>query len=406
MKSKKVKNRICMLQDEHGLERFSEGSKGEVAVDYFRELFKSSDPENTDDLFDDFVPRVTEDMNHLLTAPVTDLEIKQAVSSIKGGSGAGPDGSNGKFYQQHWSIVGPTICSEIKEFFRSGIFPQEWNFTNICLIPKISNPTKMSDMRPISLCSVHYKIISKILCSRLKRILPEVISDTQGAFVLGRLITDNVIISHELVHALRTNGPAAAEYMAIKTDMSKAYDRVEWCFLEKLMVKLGFNSKWVSWIMRCVTSVTYSVLVNERAHGFIKPERGIRQGDPLSPFLFILCAEALVNILNKVERNGNLHGVKASDSGPKVHHLLFADDSLLMCKANREESSELKRCLEVYGKASGQVINFQKSSIIFGAKVALSSREEVKNCLNIEKKVGKVHTLACLNASMVPKYNC
>lgn len=389
VKSKKVKNRIFMLLDENGVEQFSEGSKGTIAVDYFRDMFTSSAPQDLDSVLDTIDQRVSPAMNILLTAPVHEEEIRRAVFSIKGGSGAGSDGFNGKFYQQNWSVVGPAVSSEIKNFFRWGVFPSEWNFTNICLIPKVANPTKMSEMRPISLCSVHYKIISKILCGRLKQILPDLISETQGAFVSGRLISDNVIIAHEMVHALRTNASAASEFMAVKTDMSKAYDRVEWKFLEMLMEKLGFNLQWIKWVMYCVTSVTYAVLINETAHGLIKPERGIRQGDPLSPFLFILCAEALVSLLKRAEEKCDLTGVRASVSGPAIHHLLFADDSLLLCKANKEESSELKRCLQEYGRASGQSINYQKSSIIFGAKVPPEIRTEVKDCLNIQKEGGE-----------------
>lgn len=137
-----------------------------------------------------------------------------------------------------------------------------------------------------------------------------------------------------MVHALRTNVAASEDFMAVKTDMSKAYDIVEWCFLEKLMEKLGFDSQWIKWIMYCVSSVTYSVLINDKSHDFIKLEREIIQGDPLSPFLFIICVEALVNLLNKFEARGDLSGERASASGPVVHLFLFVDDSLLLCKAN------------------------------------------------------------------------
>lgn len=402
VKNKKVKNRIHMLLDDHGCERFSEGSKGEVAVDYFRKMFLSSQPTDLEDIFEDFSPRVSSAINLELVAPISDIEIKHAVFNIKGSSGPGADGFNGKFYQENWNIVGPAITLEIKEFFRTAVFPPEWNFTNICLIPKIPNPTKMTDMRPISLCSVHYKIISKILCSRLKRFLPDLISDTQGAFVSGRLISDNVIIAHEMVHALRTYAKASTEFMAIKTDMSKAYDRVEWKFLETLLIKMGFDSLWIRWIMYCVTSVSFAVIINDNAYGFFKPERGIRQGDPLSPFLFILCTEALIHVLNRAERRGGITGMKASASGPAVHHLLFADDSLFMCKATKEESVEMKRCLQLYGSASGQVINYQKSSIIFGGKVDNQCREEVRRCLEIDKEGGEGTYLGlpeCFNGS-------
>lgn len=192
-----------------------------------------------------------------------------------------------------------------------------------------------------------------------------------------------------MVHGLRTNGMVDKEFMAIKTDMSKAYDRVEWNFLEVLMEKMGFARVWIRWIMMCVSSVSYSVLINGNSHGFIKPERGIRQGDPLSPFLFILCAEALVHCLNHSEENGQLHGIRISSSGPSVHHLLFADDSLLLCKANTVEALEIVRCLQLYGDASGQMINKQKSSIIFGSHVPLATKDAVKQTLGIDQEGGE-----------------
>lgn len=160
-------------------------------------------------------------------------------------------------------------------------------------------------MRPISLCSVQYKIISKILCNRLKLIHPDIISETQGAFVAGRLISDSILIAHEMMHSLKANDRVFDSFMAVKTDMPKAYDRVEWNFLEILMEKMGFDHVWIRWIMACVRSVSFSILMNGNEHGFIKSERGIRQGDPLSPFHFILCAEAL----NEAETDGRLQGI-------------------------------------------------------------------------------------------------
>lgn len=153
--------------------------------------------------------------------------------------------------------------------------PASWNHTQLCLISEDPSDVTKSEMQPISLCSVHYKIIDKILCERLKRILPEIISETQGAFVSERSITDNILLAHEMVHALMTNSSVSDGYMAIKTDMSKAYDRLEWCFFQKLLEKLGFDEMWINWIMSCVTTVTYSVLLNGRAHGYIKPTRGL-----------------------------------------------------------------------------------------------------------------------------------
>ncbi|KAG7552930.1 Reverse transcriptase domain [Arabidopsis thaliana x Arabidopsis arenosa] len=246
----------------------------------------------------------------------------------------------------------------------------------------------MTDLRPISLCSVIYKIVSKVLCARLKCFLPDIVSDTQGAFVSGRLISDNILLAHEMVHALRTNPSCDEDFIAIKTDMSKAYDRVEWNFLEELMIRLGFDIKWIQWVMWCVRSVSYSVLINGASHGFIKPERGIRQGDPLSPFLFILCAEALVHIMNKAELEGRLTGMRLTPSCPSVQHLLFADDSFFLCQATLKECEEFLRCIHLYGAASRQEINFKKSAITYGKKLDPYMRRLISSFTGIDQEGG------------------
>lgn len=323
-----------------------------------------------------------------MSSPVTGEEIKRAAFSIKGDSTPGADGMSGYFYQASWNIIGPQVVSEVQRFFQTGHLPLDWNFTQICLIPKITNPSKMTDLRSISLCSVIYKIVSKVLCHRLKRFLPEIVSDTQGAFVSGRLISDNILLAHEMVHALCTNPGCDEDFLAIKTDMSKAYDRVEWNFLEELLIILGFDIKWVQWVMTCVRSVSYSVIVNGTSFGHIQPERGIRQGDPLSPFLFILCAKALVHIMNKAEREGRLTGMRLTQDSPSIQHLLFADDSLFLCHATLKECSEFLSCLTLYGKASGQEINFQKSAITFGKKLDPHMRRLLGLYTGIEQEGG------------------
>ena len=205
-------------------------------------------------------------MNDMLCKEVSAEEIRRAAFTVRGSSAPGEDGLTGTFYQKYWHIVGSQLITEIKGFFQSSVLPPGWNHVQLSLLPKIANPTQMSGMRPISLCSVQYKIISKIVCDGLKCILPDIISDTQGAFVQGRLISDNIIIAHEFVHGLRTNDSVARDFMAVKTDMSKTYDRVEWCFMEELLEKLGFNRTWIFWIMDCITSVSYSILLNGRSH--------------------------------------------------------------------------------------------------------------------------------------------
>ena len=292
------------------------------------------------------------------------------------------------FFQKLWGITVGEIFRSVKEFFSADILDARLNQTNICLIPKTDRPCEMTEFRPISLCNVSYKIISKIMSKRLKFFLPTLISETQSAFVAKRLITDNILVAQEVFHALRTNPSCKAKFVAIKTDMSKAYDRVEWSFLEALMCKLGFCDRWISWIHICISSVSYNVLINGEPKGNITPSRAIRQGDPLSLFLFIILNEALISQINGAEREGRITGLKVARDSPPISHLLFADDSLFFCKADTNQCRELMRIIEDYGKASGQQLNVAKSSVFFGSKISAELKNKIKGALGISRDGG------------------
>ena len=230
----------------------------------------------------------------------------------------GPNRFTASFYQKNWSTMGPEVCDVALYFLNTTHMDGLINATNIALIPKGNDPTSATEFRPISLCNVIYKIIAKVLANRLKVVLPNIISPFQSAFLAGRLITDNIIAAYETLHTMHTKMWSKVRFMGIKLDMSKAYDMVEWEFLEAIMCIMGFSERWISLIMECVRTVTYSVLVNGQAVGCITPSRGIRQGDPLSPYLFLLCAKALSSMLSKAERTRAITGVPTSKKGPKL----------------------------------------------------------------------------------------
>lgn len=229
------------------------------------------------------------------------------------------------------------VTAMVQKFFQTGELEAEINNTNICLIPKTLNAKRMCEYRPISLCNVASKVISKLMARRMKSVLPHIISETQAAFVERRLISDNILVAHELLHALSSDNKCSSEYIAIKTDISKAYDRVEWAFLDKAMKAMGFSEAWRGLIMSCVRSVRYQVLINGSPSGRIIPTRGLRQGDPLSPYLFVMCTEVLVQMLKRAEETKKISGLRVARRAPPVTHLLFANDSMMYCKGTEEE---------------------------------------------------------------------
>ena len=387
-KTRKSRNRIKTVLDDQGIEHSRDDVICKVAENYFQELFTTSQNTYMDEIISGIECKVTDNMNRDLTLPITDKEITDAVFSIGADRAPGFDGFTAVFYHQFWDLIGGDICNMVRHFFETGEIDQRINKTQLCLIPKITEPKHMSDFRPISLCTVNYKIISKVLIKRLKQCLGLVISDSQAAFVPGRSISDNVLVAHELLHSLKSRRNCQSAYMAIKTDISKAYDRVEWNFLEKVMLQLGFNARWVQWIMECVKSVSFEVLINGSPYGSIHPTRGLRQGDPLSPYLSLFCVEGLSHMLRKAERDRFIHGMRLADGCPSISHLLFADDSLFFCRSTTSNCENLALIFKRYEEASGQKINYTKSSVIFGTKITASKKQRLQRILGIERVGG------------------
>ncbi|RVW39554.1 Transposon TX1 uncharacterized 149 kDa protein [Vitis vinifera] len=226
----------------------------------------------------------------------------------------GPDGFTIAVFQECWDVIKEDLVRVFAEFHRSGIINQSTNASFIVLIPKKSLSKRISDFRPISLITSLYKIIAKVLSGRLRGVLHETIHYTQGAFVQGRQILDAVLIANEIVDERRRSGE---EGVVFKIDFEKAYDHVKWDFLDHVLEKKGFSPRWRKWMSGCLSSVSYAILVNGSAKGWVKASRGLRQGDPLSPFLFTLVADVLSRMLMRAEERNMMEGFRggrAADS--------------------------------------------------------------------------------------------
>ena len=242
------------------------------------------------------------------------------------------------------------IINVIQCFYETGYIPRGSNASFITLIPKKESPISLGDYRPISLVGCVYKLIAKILTNKLKGVLENVIDMKQSAFLSGRGLFDSVLIANETVDYLRKD---RVKGVIVKVDYEKAYDSVEWNFLEYMMRRLGFVNKWINWISMCLKSATVSVLVNGSPTKEFKPKRGLQQGDPLTPFLFLIVAEGLASLVREATRIGVLEGIKVGEKEVEVTLLQFADDTLFVCQPNYQSILAIKAILRSFEVVSG-----------------------------------------------------
>ncbi|GJX88622.1 ribonuclease H [Tanacetum coccineum] len=207
------------------------------------------------------------------------------------------------------------------------------------------------------------------------------------AFVSNRVITDNAIVAFEVMHWLKNKKDGKRGSLALKIDMGKAYDRVEWHFIRAVLEKFRFPTHFTNLIMACVSSVSYSFNINGQVAGRVTPARGLRQRDPLSPYLFIMCAEALSSMIRKSVTQGRIHGVKVCRGAPAISHLFFADDSIFFLRASSADVINLKNILVRYCRSSGQLINYEKSEVSFSANVEPHVRTHIIDPLEVREVI-------------------
>ena len=378
------KNAIDFLKNENNEWLSNRNDIGSSFVQFYKNLFSSSNPQFPIALDNLILPVISDEDNVLLCAIPTAAKIKQTLFNIGSDKSPGPDGMSALFYKHYWEVINQDLIEAVTSFFTRGHILTEINHTFITLIPKSDKAAKVSQFRPISLCNTIYKIISKILATRLKPLLHKIISPWQSAFVPGRVIQDNSIIAYEVLHTMK-NKRGSGGLMALKIDTEKAFDTIEWPFLLNILRLHGFNSKWINWVNQCISTPTFSILLNGSPFGHFKSSRGLRQGDPLSPFLFIIGVDILSRLLQKAESLGNLHGIQLSPSCPQISHLQFADDLLIFSKANSSNASTILECLSSYQAWSGQKINYSKSSVIFSKNTIGQSAANLCQLLNLKK---------------------
>nr|GEY48812.1 hypothetical protein [Tanacetum cinerariifolium] len=313
LKARKHKNRVESICDDSGT-RFLGNDVAIQIVKHFQKIFGS------------------------FRSGSASEPVREAMFDIDSLKVSSPDGYTSCFFKKAWSLVEKDVCLTIREFFDSGKLLKEVNATLVALVPKVDTPNKISDFRPIACCNVLYKCISKILTNKMKNGLCKVVSINQRAFILGRHIQDNILLTQELLRGYdRKQG---SKKCAMNIDIQKAYDTVNWEFLAEVLKEVGFHQVMIKWIMTCVSTTSFSVCINGDVCGYFKSGRGLRQGDPMSPYLFTLVMEVLNMIMIKNIKEETKFKYHYGCKDLKLTHHCFADGLLMLCRCRLFESHE------------------------------------------------------------------
>ncbi|KAL6134809.1 hypothetical protein ACLB2K_067037 [Fragaria x ananassa] len=363
------RNKIDGLFDKNGVWTEDVCDMRKIVVEFFKDLFDAEPIQDLriiiPSLFPDTSASEIADMSRL----VSESDAHDALFRIGQLKAPGVDGFPALFFQNHWDLCAPEIMDVVKQAFSSGIIPAGLNHTLITLVPKISAPKHMHLFRPISLCCTVYKIISKIIVDRIRPMLKKLISPNQVSFVPGRKISDNIMIAQEILHKCK-NAKGTKGFMAWKVDLSKAYDRLNWNFIEQVLYEVKIPIQLVKLIMSCVSTASYQIVLNGELSESFTCSRGIRQGDPLSPYLFVLCMEKLSHTIQHAIEMNYWKPIQSSQSGPFISHLFFADDLILFSEASTSQATIMKCCMDTFCNLSGQSVSLEKSMVYCSPNVS------------------------------------
>ncbi|XP_062088587.1 uncharacterized protein LOC133795153 [Humulus lupulus] len=274
-----------------------------------------------------------------------------------------PDGYGSGFFKAMWNEIGDDISTAVLGFFQQGIIPKGLNNALLSLIPKVANPTKAVDYRPIACCNTLYKCISKMMCERLKVVLPLLIHQNQGAFIKDRLLAYNILIFQDILKGYKRKN--ISPRCVMKINLSKAYDSIDWHYLEEILASFCFPNQFINWNMLCLKDSSYSILMNGRVQGCFTGRRGLKQGDPISPLLFVLVMEFFTRMLIHATQNRDFK-FHPRCRRLKLVSLCFADDLVIFCKGNNASVQIIQQCFKDFSAASGLTANLEKSRVYFG----------------------------------------
>ena len=337
----------------------------EHIVDYFKNLYCTNNFLQEQSLVEEVIPKIIDDnTNNLLTMLPTHAEIKVVVFNLNKDGAPGPDGFRAFFFQTYWDIVQKDFIDAIMQFFITGWILPNFNSNTLILIPKHPNADSVEQFRSIAMANFKFKVISKIIADRLASILPSIVSSNQKGFIKGRNIKDCLCLASEAINLL--DKKAYGGNLALKIDITKAFDTLDWGFLLKVLSCFGFNQTFCNWIASILSSASLSISINGMQQGYFNCSRGVRQGDPPSPLLLCLAEEVLSRGITKLVEEGKIKLISGARNTQIPSHCFYADDIMIYCRGNFESLQALKNLFTRYANCAGQVISARKSTIFAG----------------------------------------
>ena len=328
-----------------------------VIEKFYKKLFGKQNPSSVSLDNDAWATkgRLSAEEDELLNSPFSEEEVRKVIFDMKENSAPGPDGFGVSFYKSCWEIIKNDFMELINDFHKGDLDLTRLNYGVITLVPKVKEANNVKQFRPICLLNVSFKIFTKLLMGRLTMVADKLIGQAQTAFIKGRYIHDGAVLLHEIMHELRVS---KKQGVVFKIDFEKAYDSVNWSFVEEVLTKKGFGEKSRHWIMSTIRGGKVCVNINGENGNYFKTHRGLRQGDPLSPLLFNLAADALDHILTKARTKGRIRGVALNLVEGGITHLQYADDTVILMDNDSQTLSNMKFLLYCFEWLTGLRINY------------------------------------------------